>query len=169
MSLVAFRAANHPQQVDLRGASDDIDDRAVPMEWFREIEARFGPFTVDAAASALNAKLPRYWTATSNGLQQSWAGESIYVNPPFSDMASWVRKAHESRDARVLMVAPANRTEQGWWQDYVEPYRDNGGRLRTHFLRKRRAFLKPGELVVPPNSRPPFGIVLLHWERMHTL
>lgn len=57
-----------------------------------------------------------------------------------------------------------NRTEQMWWQKYIEPFRDrSGGWLTTRFLSGRMRFLKPGQSDVGPNERPPFGIVLCIW------
>lgn len=164
MSLVGFRAQNHAQQVSIRGARDEVDDRETDPRVFDELAARFGPFTLDAAANHHNAKCPRYFTREDNGLAQPWAGERVWVNPPYSHIEPWVRKAWSEPAAHVVMLLPANRTEQKWWQDLVEPDRDNGGRLRVHFLRGRLRFLNPGEDQIRPNSRPPFGVCLLVWE-----
>jgi len=56
MSVVGYKARNHPQQVAGRGARPDVDDRATPPEVFGPLQERFG-FTiaddeVDAAAFA---------------------------------------------------------------------------------------------------------------------
>ena len=160
MSLVGFRAQNHPQQM----TRPDVDDRALPQADFAELQARFD-FTVDAAAAAHNAKLPRYFTAEQNGLLQPWAGERVYCNPPYSDIRPWVAKAwREPRADLVVMLLPANRTEQAWWQDFVEPFRDRiGSRLRVEFMNGRRRFLKPGQTFIAANERPPFGVCLLIW------
>lgn len=32
----------------------------------------------------------------ANGLDQDWTGERIWCNPPFSDIAPWIRKAWSS-------------------------------------------------------------------------
>jgi hypothetical protein len=53
---VAFVARTHPQQ----GPNEAVDDRATVPEIFEGFHSRFG-FTIDAAASPHNAKLPRYW------------------------------------------------------------------------------------------------------------
>lgn len=160
MSLLGFKARNHPQQT----AKDDVDDRALPADDFAVLHERF-KFTVDAAAAPHNAKLPRFYSAENSGLEASWEGESVYCNPPFSDIAPWVRKAWSETKARVVMLLPANRTEQGWWHDLVEPNRDRpGSRLRLEFIRGRLRFMKPGEATMRPNNRPPFGCCLLIWE-----
>lgn len=161
MSLVGFIAQNHPQQVP----TDTVDDRALPEGNFWVLNRRFS-FTVDAAAAAHNAKLQRYWTREQNGLAQSWSGERVYCNPPYSNIRPWVQKAWDERSADlIVMLLPANRTEQSWWQDLVEPFRDrDGSPLRTEFLPNRQRFLRPGQALVGANERPPFGIVLLIWK-----
>lgn len=80
-------------------------------------------FTVDAAASKLNAKCERYWTEHEDGLVQPWQGESVYVNPPFfaPDLRAWSRKAWaESRKPGtvVVMLVPV-KSDQPWWHRYA--------------------------------------------------
>ena len=166
MSLVMFSAGNHPQQVDARGAADDIDDRETHPSMFDAWDRRFGGFTVDVAAAEHNTKCARFFTREQDGLTQSWAGERVWCNPPYSSIGPWVEKAwREWPSTRgIVMLLPANRTEQSWWQDYVEPRRDRpGSPLTVEFLRGRLRFLKPGQTVIGPNQRPPFGCVLLIW------
>ena len=165
MSLARFSASNHPPQIELRGEVDDIDDRATPAEWFAELHAKYA-FTVDVAAAPHNAKLPRYFTKAQNGLLQSWDGERAWGNIPFSRIRPWVEKAWASKAPLVVLLVPANRTEQAWWQDLVEPFRDRPGQpLRVEFIRHRRRFIKAGDQTVKANDRPPFGVCLLIWER----
>lgn len=165
MSLVGFRPRNHPQQVGQRGRDVDTDDRGTVAEVFDPLDAELGPFTVDVAASAHNAKCRRYYTAEIDGLAQSWAGETVWCNPPYSAIAPWVRKAwhetHRGECRRVVMLLPANRTEQRWWQDLVEPYRDRGIGLTVRFLAGRIRFLSPGQTEIGADERPPFGCCLL--------
>lgn len=163
MSLVRFAARNHPQQV----TSSQVDDRATTGEVFGPLHARFG-FTIDVAASAANTKCARYHDVTADGLAQSWAAESVWCNPPYSSIDPWVRKAWAEYRAAVavVMLLPANRTEQSWWQQLVEPYRDRpGSALRSEFLAGRIRFLSPVQASIGPNERPPFGSVLLIWQR----
>lgn len=168
MTLLGYRAQNHPSQVSARGAIDEVDDRETDPRLFEPLHERFS-FTIDVAANHHNAKLPRYYTLHDNGLSKSWAGERVWCNPPFSDIEPWVRKAAASiaaGEARlVVMLIPANRTEQRFWQDNVEPIRDRlGSALRVEFLPGRPRFLKPGQEQIERGSRPPWGCVLLIWE-----
>jgi phage N-6-adenine-methyltransferase len=166
MPLVGFKAKNHPQQVHYCGSQRHVDDRALPAAEFTKLQARFG-FTIDAAAAAHNAKLPRYYSIENSGLEASWAGERVYCNPPFSDIAPWVAKAWAEESAPlIVLLLPANRTEQNWWQNLIECRRDRAGSpLRVEFQPGRWRFLKAGQLAIGPNERPPFGCVLCIWDR----
>lgn len=194
---------NHPSRVKKRGADDAIDDRETPPDVFDPLNAEFG-FTLDVAAARHNSKCRRYYALRPgsplvsarqgslfpdvfvgdpealayNGLEQEWeAGEVIWCNPPFSDIEPWVAKAHNA-EATVVMLLPANRTEQPWWQRYVEQYRDGkdglvdawsgaaGGCPETRFLAGRRCFRNRGAEIGNRTSRnPPFGIVIVIWDR----
>ena len=139
-------------------AVDEVDDRRTPRDLFEPLHLRHS-FTVDAAASDVNHQLPRYWTIADDGLAQSWAGERVWCNPPYSQCLAWAEKAHAETAALVVMLLPANRTEQRWWQSFVEPYRDRGGRLTAEFLPRRIEFSRPDLERV----HVPFGCVLLTW------
>ena len=164
MSLVGFRAQNHRQQVLVRGPSAKVDDRATTPEVFDPLDQRFG-FTIDVAASERNRKCQRFYSIDQDGLAQSWAGERVWCNPPYSNVGEWVEKAWAEADAElIVMLLPANRTEQQWWQQMVEPFRDRpGSPLTTEFLSGRLRFIAHDKERVGPNERPPFGCVLLVW------
>jgi len=162
-ALVGFRAKNHPQQ----GVTDSVDDRETDPVLFVELERRFGPFSIDVAAAGHNAKCERFYDLATDGLRQSWKGESVWCNPPYSNIEPWVAKAWaETENCHcIVMLLPNNRCEQRWWQRRVEPFRDVRGRLRSQFLPGRPRFLRPGQEAIGPNERPPFGLVLLVWKQ----
>ena len=173
MTLAGFRASNHPQQTAKRGAKDATDDRGTDPEFFAKVSERFGGFTLDVAAAEHNAKARRFYTREDDGLAQPWRGR-VWCNPPYSDCGAWVRKAWAEWDAGakgsladldlIVMLLPANRVEQAWWQDHVEPFRDRpGSPLRVEFLRGRMRFDRPGWQPGPKGDRPPFGCCLLIW------
>lgn len=162
MSLVRHRSRNHPQQVKRKGKDDSVDDRRTPDSLWLPLHAEF-QFTLDAAATAENTKCPRF---CKDGLAESWSGERVWCNPPFSDIRPWVLKAWDevSSSHVIVMLLPSNRTEQAWWQDYVEPFRDRDGcSLTTRFLRGRPRFDRPGWVKPKKGDRPPFGLVILIW------
>jgi phage N-6-adenine-methyltransferase len=188
MSSAGIAPKNHPKQVRTRqselfhesGALDSVDDRRTPLEFWRPLHERF-EFTIDIAASADNALLPRFITRGADALRLTWAGERVWCNPPYSNIPEWVAKAaHETapRDGLacelVVMLLPADRTEQPFWHEFIEPYRDRtGSGVRTEFIRKRIKFGLPPD---HPDANkglangkggkyryPPFGCVLVIW------
>lgn len=162
--IVGFKATNHPQQVGRRGAIEKVDDRRTPRSLFDPLNDEFH-FTLDVAASVENALCPDYFTLEDNGLTKQWSG-SVWCNPPFSDCGSWVRKANyeSSWVDSIVMLLPANRTEQGWWQTSVEPFREH--EIQTRFLPGRLRFDVPeGTYSDPRGNRPPFGCCLLIWDK----
>lgn len=168
MSLVGFKSSNHPQQVGKRGATDR-DNLGTDPKLFAQLDERFR-FTLDVAATPENAKCERYYTLEDDGLSSPWSGERVWCNPPYSQIGEWVEKAwvewrYHAGVELIVMLLPANRPEQGWWQEHVEPHRDRpDSPLRTEFLRGRQRFVMPGAEAIGPNERPPFGCVLLIWE-----
>jgi len=161
MNLVGFKARNHPQQVGKNGARSIVDLRATPPELFDPLNERFG-FTLDVCAEPHNAKCERYFTPEVDGLIQAWRGERVWMNPPYSDIERWIAKASLAPAEIVVALVPANRTEQRWWQTWIEPDRDRpGSRLTVEFLAGRQRFINPGEDTIKPNARPPFGCALL--------
>lgn len=180
MSLAGFKASNHPQQTGKRGAVDAVDDRGTDQAFFDSLSERFGGFTLDVAAAEHNTKCREFYDRADDGLAQPWGGR-IWCNPPYSDCRAWVEKAWaewrkpEPRgslapgfDAElpelIVMLLPANRVEQGWWQDLVEPFRDKpNSPLRVEFLRGRMRFDRPGWTKPAKGDRPPFGCCLLIW------
>jgi phage N-6-adenine-methyltransferase len=170
VTIAGFRAQNHPQQIAVRGVNGDVDERGTSPELFDVLDARFN-FTLDVAASATNAKCKRHFSIDNDGLAQSWANERVWCNPPYSAIEPWLRKAwaEYGRAELIVMLLPATRTEQPWWQELVEPYRDCGKGLRVEFLADRQRFTTPEtfiDLFGRPRGggeRPPFGCCLLVW------
>jgi len=108
MTLVGFAAQNHPQQE----TKDDVDDRGTPPDLFAWCVAKYGAFTVDVAAAEHNRKVERFFSKDDDGLSKCWDGERVWCNPPFSNLAPWCAKAWASNADIVVMLLPANRTEQ---------------------------------------------------------
>lgn len=93
---------------------------STPQPLFDVLHAEFG-FTLDAAASDENAKCERYFTKETDGFDQRWVGETVFLNPPYgNEIGKWVCKGFEEagRGATVVMLIPA-RTDTSWWHRYV--------------------------------------------------
>lgn len=144
------------------------DERYTPAKLFLALHEDFA-FTLDACATPESAKCERYFCQKHDGLQQSWEGERVFCNPPYSDIAPWVAKAWRSKAELVVLLVP-NWTDRAWWQDLVEPYRDSrlsheGMLLATRFLRGRIRFGVPGDPNGEEQGRPEFGNVAMIFTR----
>jgi phage N-6-adenine-methyltransferase len=103
------------------GFCSKSDDWATPPHVYTELAAEFS-FTLDASASADNAKCGRYFTVDDNGLSKAWAPETVWVNPPYARGITglWLEKAADEAEsgATVVALVPA-RTDTAWWHDQV--------------------------------------------------
>jgi phage N-6-adenine-methyltransferase len=89
-----------------------------PQWLIDELAAEFGPFDLDPAASAQNAKAPKFYTQEDDGLSQPWAGR-IWLNPPYGrDIGRWMARAAQAAQdgALVVCLVPA-RVDTRWWRD----------------------------------------------------
>ena len=151
-------------------ALEDGDQRFTTREtdeWCRR-KAGVEAWDLDVAACDESHLAERYYTKDHDGLRQPWTGR-VWCNPPFSDIEPWVERAWQVINERsasvVAMLLPASRTEQGWWQRHVEPFRDLRltATLRVHFMPGRVRFGHPGNREGVGVGSPPFGCVLLVW------
>lgn len=112
---------------------------------------------------------PAYYDGKADGLRQTWAGGRVWCNPPFSDIEPWIERAWDSHAELVVMMIPATRTDQPFWQKWVEPHRDkrwSNWDFRTRFLPGRIRFGHPGNPEGVGVGSPMFGCVLLIWTAM---
>lgn len=94
-------------------------------------------FSVDLAASHDNAVVRRFFSERVNALIQPWnLGGWNWLNPPFANLAPWVRKAWEESHlgACTAMLVPAG-VGANWWRDWVH------GRARVLLLNGRLTFV----------------------------
>lgn len=129
-----------------------------PDAYFKQIEAEFGPFDLDPAATAENAKACKFYTEEEDGLKQPWFGR-VWVNCPYGRNATkkWVDKAvrstanipGEACADLVVMLLPA-RTDTVWWHLFVLPFASEirfiKGRLRFGDAKNSAPF--PSVLVI---------------------
>jgi site-specific DNA-methyltransferase (adenine-specific) len=112
--------------------SAEKDDWSTPRELFEELDQEFG-FTLDPCCSDFNHKTPRYYTVADDGLAQSWHGETVFMNPPYSAVDEWMAKARQEGEngATVVALVPS-RTDVGWFWEHARfgEIRFVRGRLR---------------------------------------
>ncbi len=125
MSISDFYAGTKPKV-----PSVPRNNWRTPAEVFDYANRRYGPFTLDAAASHDNALCRRYFTAEDDGLAQSWEGEVVWLNCPYgqavvngkkvrSAIPYWVAKAaaEAERGVRTCMLLPA-WTDRQWFHEH---------------------------------------------------
>ena len=111
------------------------DEWSTPDDLFQDLDSEFH-FTLDPCATEENHKTPMYFTREQNGLECSWGGYRAFCNPPYSDIAAWVKKAYTEAtqpDTLVVMLIPA-RTDTRYFHDYILH------RSEIRFIRKRVRF-----------------------------
>ena len=125
-----------------------------PPEVFGPLNAEFG-FTLDPCATAGTAKCPRYFTEEDDGLAQSWAGERVFMNPPYGrEVYAWTRKAaDEAGGALIVGLLPAS-TDLAWWHDDVV-----AAHAEVRYIRGRVRFLTGG----PYRASGFFASVIVIW------
>lgn len=100
--------------------SSKNDEWETPKELFERLNRLFS-FTLDPAATHENHLCSKYFVQEEDGLKQSWAGETVFVNPPYSQIGKWVAKAAEEADKEktlVVMLMPA-RTDTKYFADVI--------------------------------------------------
>lgn len=110
---------------------------STPQWLFDALDAEFS-FSLDPCCTHENAKCDKHFTREDNGLLRSWAGETVWMNPPYGDeIGAWMAKAHgaaENEGALVVCLVPA-RTDTAWWHNYA----------MKHEIRLLRGRLKFGD------------------------
>lgn len=96
------------------------DDWGTPVDLFSALDAEFG-FTLDPCClDDDHAMCATYYTEATDGLGSTWEGHVVYVNPPYSQLAAWLRVCAQwaARGVTVVALVPA-RTDTVAWHAYV--------------------------------------------------
>lgn len=125
----------------------------ISKEEFDHLNRRFG-FTVDGFCQFGEVPhLDRQWRHPQD---HDWSGERVLINGPMTELASLMELVWSRYTAHtVVVILPANRHEQQWWQSLIEPFRDRcRGPLVTEYRSGRPSL---------GGQRPRFGVVLAIW------
>jgi len=137
--------------------SSKSNEWATPQALFDELNSEFH-FSLDPCATSENAKCARYFTQQDNGLKQSWAGEVVFMNPPYGgNTGRWIEKAWlESLGGATCVCLIVSSTDRSYWHDYIFPYASE-----IRWLRGRLTF---GEA----SSTAPFASAILIFDNRTT-
>jgi phage N-6-adenine-methyltransferase len=115
-----------------------------PRGLFAELDAEFD-FALDVAADAGNALCPLWFGAEENGLTKPWAPHICWMNPPYSLIEPWTKKAAaEARAGAVVVGLLPVRTDLAWFHRDVLA---EGAEVR--FVRGRLKFSEGGSAPFP--------------------
>lgn len=104
-----------------QGDKEDRDSRFTPPDFMADVYAAFGEVALDPCAHVLSpviAKRRILLSEGGDGLTDDWSGKLVFMNPPFSQLLKWLRRAHEQWQAgaveTVVCLVPV-RTDSPWF------------------------------------------------------
>lgn len=117
--------------------SSKSNEWSTPQDFFDELDKEFH-FTLDPCSTHENAKCKKHFTLEDDGLNKSWNGETVFVNPPYGGhTADWLRKAlAESQVGNTTVVCLiVSSTDRSYWHDIIFPHA-----YQVRFIRGRLHF-----------------------------
>ncbi len=118
------------------GFSSKSADWETPQGFFDKLNKKYH-FTLDPCATAQSAKCATYFTEKDDGLNQSWEGHTVFMNPPYGrEIKNWIEKAYresQKADTTVVCLIPS-RTDTKYWHEYCMKARE------IHFVKGRLKF-----------------------------
>ncbi len=131
-----------------------------PATVFGQLDAEFGPFTLDPCAAAPIKPGIHWFDEEDQGLWQEWSGR-VFVNPPYGRaIVDWMRKIDlERHRCEVIVALVPSRTDSAWWHDYAMKAAE------IRFIRGRLSF---EGVEAPRGHNAPFpSAVLIYEDRAH--
>lgn len=131
-----------------------------PPDFFNCINQEFR-FNLDPCSTSENHKCEEYYTAEDDGLKQDWSGKTVFVNPPYSKIGEWVKKAfyEGQKDNTVVVLLIPARTDTRYFHNYIynrSEIRFIQGRLKFGNSKNGAPF--PSMLVIYRGARTAGGI-----------
>lgn len=99
--------------------SSESDEHPTPQWLFDALNREFA-FTLDPCCTPESAKCEKYYTIFDSGLLKDWSTEVVFMNPPYSECAEWMRKAYwASLEGSTVVCLVPSRTDTDWWHRYA--------------------------------------------------
>lgn len=140
-----------------QGDKDDRDSRFTPPEFMEQIYAAFGEVDIDPCAhlsSPVVARRRIIYSEGGDGLTEEWSGQLAFVNPPYSALLVWLRRAYaqwEVGNVQTVVCLVPVRTDSAWFHDTLSPAAD------IYLLQGRVRFLDRED----KGQHTPFSLMLL--------
>lgn len=108
--------------------SSKSNEWATPQSLFDYLDKQY-KFTLDPCATKENAKCSKFYTQEDDGLFKSWAGESVFVNPPYGGHTrKWIEKSiSEVRGKKLfsemavwVVMLIVSSTDRSYWHDLID-------------------------------------------------
>lgn len=113
-----------------QGDKEDRDSRFTPPDFMAGIYAAFGKIDLDPCGHVLSPVIARRRILLSeggDGLADDWSGGLAFMNPPFSELLKWLRRAHDQWQAgnvqTVVCLVPV-RTDSAWFHETLRANAD---------------------------------------------
>lgn len=116
--------------------SSKSNEWSTPQDFFDKLNEEFH-FTLDPCSTDENHKCSTYYTIEDDGLTKSWAGHSVFMNPPYGGHTrEWIEKAFsESLGGATVVCLIVSSTDRSYWHDFIFPYASE-----IRFIRGRLKF-----------------------------
>ena len=128
-----------------------------PQDFFDKLDSLYG-FTLDPCCTTDSKKCDKHYTQADDGLSKSWKDETVFVNPPYSDIVSWADKSRREafeNNAKVVMLIPS-RTDTKYWHNHIMKASE------IFFVKGRLKFVDP---TVSTSNSAPFPSAVVVFER----
>lgn len=159
LAVLAPAARRRAQERAYWGAGDktDRDSRFTPPEFLESIHAGFGAIDLDPCAHEMSPVVAhrRFLpSAGGDGLTDVWSGRLAYMNPPYSELLVWMRRAYEQwrlGNVRTVVCLVPVRTDSAWFHETLSAAAD------IYLLQGRVRFLAPNGKSQPT----PFSLMIV--------
>lgn len=119
--------------------SKKSDEWGTPQALFDELNAEFGPFILDVAATEENKKCAYFIGKEENALTARWMSKN-WCNPPYSQVKEFAAKAaEEAKNGNMTVMLIPARTDTRFFHDYIYNKPD----VEIRFLKGRLKFISP--------------------------
>lgn len=125
LGVLAPQARRRAPERSYWGEGDkvDRDSRFTPSDFMESIYAAFGDVDLDPCAHPLSPVVAHRRILLSeggDGLSDVWSGRLAFVNPPFSKLLTWLRRAHGqwlAGNVQTVVCLVPLRTDSAWFHE----------------------------------------------------